>query len=298
MAGVRWNSPPASPLRSPTTLYSSSLDSPSSQRFNFGKSWDDSRTFPLLRDIVVVKNTVVQWGPISFYTVYWSAFYLLDSYPPFLAAPISPRPLRIPGATVSGIELPIPPWVRKEFASGWLNHIPLVYLTDAYCCESASDDILSSPRPSNRKEISLTFAEWKQSWSRLLSLIHSYLPQEYEPWKTHLVRVLGAEKVTEEWDIWLVYDIEVRRCACCHPLDPAIFHSAIWNDVRSRAGPRSVAPAPQVKKSQSVADIREARRRVKRQLEEVVLQAKRIKPIVPNGYPWAALLINSLQSLT
>lgn len=196
-----------------------------------------------------------------------------------LSARFTPRPVRIPGATVSGIELPIPVWVRREFLTGWLEHVPLTYLTDSYCRKASSDDVFSPPRPSNREELTLTPEEWRQGWSRLLSLIQLYLHDEHDAWITHFERIRDAVDLSTNWDLWIRYDIEVRRRSCHNPLDPAIFHSAIWSDlfklVRFRARANS---SPEIKKHQSLCDMQEARIRVRRQLEEVVLKTKKMKP--------------------
>ncbi|KIJ32497.1 hypothetical protein M422DRAFT_35797 [Sphaerobolus stellatus SS14] len=168
-----------------------------------------------------------------------------------------------------------------------MHHIPLVYLTDQYCRESASDDILSPPRPCSRKENSLSIADWTQAWPRFLALVAIHLPQEYDTWKTHFERIRDAKDIALDWELWLAYDIEVRRCSCHHPLDPAIFHSAIWNDLRAKYRPQVVPPQkkPEIRKHKSVADLQEARARVKKQLEEVVIMSRKMKPLLQTTHP-------------
>lgn len=192
------------------------------------------------------------------------------------------RPTRVLGATLPGLQLPIPSWVRKEFSAGWNDHIPLTYLTDDHCQETAWDDILSPPAPAPKRETDLDFAEWHQAWLRLLCLIADYLPEEHAAWTIHFTRIRDMDNVVSEWDHWLLYDIEVRRCACFNPLDPAIFHSSIWNDLRlkilsNRVKDVALETFRVIQKSTSASNFHEASSRVKRRLEEVVQGTKRLR---------------------
>ncbi|KAF8521612.1 hypothetical protein BU17DRAFT_30745, partial [Hysterangium stoloniferum] len=141
------------------------------------------------------------------------------------------RPARAPGATVPGLEIPIPFWIKKAFAAGWNEHLPLTYLTDEHCKKASGSDVLGLPVRASGKEEDLTFSEWHQGWLRLLRLIKDYIPEEATVWTMHFTRIRDTEGIASNWDHWLAYDIEVRRFACHNPLDPAIFHSSIWNEL-------------------------------------------------------------------
>src|SRR5882724_11426240 len=43
------------------------------------------------------------------------------------------RPARAHGETVAGIEFSIPDMIRRKFAAGWVEHVPLMYLMDSAC---------------------------------------------------------------------------------------------------------------------------------------------------------------------
>ncbi|KIJ46023.1 hypothetical protein M422DRAFT_46337 [Sphaerobolus stellatus SS14] len=158
------------------------------------------------------------------------------------------RPTRIPGLTVSGAELPIPNQIRQKFVNGWSEHVPLTYLTDAYCAKAANDpkvsqdivtwDPISESFTTTSKtlpgdgESRLSYAEWNEAWRRLLELIRAHLPEDYEAWKIHYTRIRDAIDVSARWNLWLQYDIQLRQQACRVGLDPATFNEALWRDLQ------------------------------------------------------------------
>lgn len=140
--------------------------------------------------------------------------------------------------------------IRKKFAEGWVEHVSLEYLTDAYCSfgnRASRNDLNNSfsitgagtltsnsrPLPSDR-EASLSFDEWHQAWMRLLPLIDEFLPQDHEAWSIHFETITAKPNRSELWETWLAYDITVRTQSTQVGLDPAEFQSEIWNSLESQ----------------------------------------------------------------
>jgi hypothetical protein len=119
----------------------------------------------------------------------------------------------------------IPESIRHKLAAGWVEHIPLTFLTDQYCTrtnksksqrdawqlDESSGVLLAVPRPlPSEGENHLSFAEWHQAWKRLLNLINEFLPEKHASWLNHFQRVTGKDGLSTQWDLWLSYDIEAR----------------------------------------------------------------------------------------
>lgn len=144
----------------------------------------------------------------------------------------------------------MPDAIRKRFAQGWKQHIPLQYLTDSFCSQDNAasakelDDAytldgsrgiisVSKTLPSS-PELSLSFADWFQAWGRLAELIETYLPQELPLWLINYNNLLNKPNKLENWTICVAYDSEVCRRACTTGIDPSVFHLAIWNDLEAK----------------------------------------------------------------
>ena len=180
--------------------------------------------------------------------------------PPLVAAvqniadpstPLRKRPARIPGLLGTSAAFLVPDHIRKKFADGWNVHVPLTFLTDKGCLfkdkssTSASQDILTidnttgrilttSNPLSDKGELNLTFDEWHQAWRRLLDLIKTFLPEDFDAWKTHYTYILEIDNRAELWPLYLAYDAEIRRRTTQLPIDPAEFSIGIWNDLETR----------------------------------------------------------------
>src|SRR5882672_4329247 len=115
--------------------------------------------------------------------------------------------MRSQGVTVTGVELAIPDTIRRKFAAGWVEHIPLTYLMDLACQKAtgpkttqdslafneATGTIHAISRPlSSEGEDSLGFTDWFQAWKRLKNLIAEFLPEEHDTWtdRHHSVHAL------------------------------------------------------------------------------------------------------------
>ena len=159
------------------------------------------------------------------------------------------RPARRIGSLASGAGYLVPDQVRKFFHAGWKEHVPLTFLTDKHCSyksglQVTSQDTISfdengkiimTPKTLPAEgELNMTFEEWFQAWTRLLPLIQQYRPEEYELWVKHYLRILHHETRSEFWQLWLAYDVEVRRRSTCQDIDPQEMHSHIWNDLELR----------------------------------------------------------------
>ena len=142
----------------------------------------------------------------------------------------------------------IPDAVRPKMLQGWQEHIPLTCLTDVYCMRTASDpkatqDLLTIDATSGSitttskalptdGESRLTYTEWNEAWRCLLRLIEMYIPDELMAWTNHYTLIRDAEDCSTNWELWLVYNIEIRRRSCSEPLDPTVFHLTIWNGLQ------------------------------------------------------------------
>ncbi|KAJ6537924.1 hypothetical protein B0H19DRAFT_1079022 [Mycena capillaripes] len=159
------------------------------------------------------------------------------------------RPARIPGLTASNAGYLIPEAIRKKFADGWKTHVPLQYLTDTYysftnqsskelndsfTMDGSVGTIISVAKelPIDG-ELHLTFDEWFQAWNRLLELIQQYFPEDHDAWKAHFRSLRDRPNRAQNWSLCLEYDSQIRRRALNVPLDPAILHLEIWNELES-----------------------------------------------------------------
>ncbi|KAJ7663279.1 hypothetical protein DFH06DRAFT_1128606 [Mycena polygramma] len=160
------------------------------------------------------------------------------------------RPDRQPGLTASNASYLIPDAIRKRFSQGWKQHVPLQYLTDAFCSRDSTvtakelDDAYTLEGSRGlisvaktlpvMPELELTFAEWFQAWARHMELIGTYFPQELAAWTEHYNRILHRPNQQDDWAVCVAYDSEVRRRACTTGIDPAVFHLSIWNDLEAK----------------------------------------------------------------
>ncbi|KAJ7355274.1 hypothetical protein DFH08DRAFT_621579, partial [Mycena albidolilacea] len=160
------------------------------------------------------------------------------------------RPERQLGLTATNAAHLVPEAIRKRFAQGWKQHVPLHFLTDSYCshdnAETAKelDDtytldgsrgvIAVSKTLPSEPELALEFGEWFQAWGRLLELIKTYCPTELHLWHEHYERILNRPNKQDDWALCVAYDTEVRRRCCSSALDPSVFHLAIWNDLEPK----------------------------------------------------------------
>ena len=154
------------------------------------------------------------------------------------------RPERRAGHTLSNTLYPTPEPIRKKFGEGWITHVPLDFLTDAYCANPSKRDtnvrdglsfdttsgqlFATSSSLDSSLEHKLSFDEWYQAWGRLLALIKEFIPKELEAWQKHFLRILQDPSRSELWQAWLTYDISVRRNAVSTTIDPATFQLALW----------------------------------------------------------------------
>ncbi|KAJ7504606.1 hypothetical protein B0H11DRAFT_2221333 [Mycena galericulata] len=53
-------------------------------------------------------------------------------------------------------------------------------------------------------------------------------------WREHYERILNRPNKEDDWALCVVYDTEVRRRRCVTPIDPSVFHLAIWNEVEPK----------------------------------------------------------------
>ncbi|KAJ7629254.1 hypothetical protein DFH06DRAFT_1141249 [Mycena polygramma] len=163
------------------------------------------------------------------------------------------RPARVPGLTVSNASHSIPEAIRKKFSGpdGWKTHVPLQFLTDKYCSSANNasskelNDIFTMDGSSGSiisvakelpiaGELSLTFDEWYQAYERLLELIGTYVPDEYEAWFAHYQAILKKPNRAAHWALCLEYDSEIRRRALNLPIDPSVPHLQLWNELEAK----------------------------------------------------------------
>jgi hypothetical protein len=177
---------------------------------------------------------------------------------PFPTTPSrSKRPARVPGLVGSNAAFIVPDFVRRKFAEGWINHVPLTYLTDKGCLlknkpsAAASHEILTldpvtgqiqtTTTPfSDDGELDLTFDEWHQAWRRLLDLIRTYVPDEFLMWEIHYSFIIDNENRAELWPLYLAYDVEIRKRSTQQGIDPSKFSIGIWNDLEVRYNAKKV----------------------------------------------------------
>lgn len=162
------------------------------------------------------------------------------------------RPLRTPGLTASSAGYLIPEAIRKKFsgADGWKTHVPLQFLTDKFCSftnhasskelndffavDASAGNVVSQEKDlALEPELHLSFDEWFQAWGRLLELIKTYVEEEHDMWLIHFERILHRPNRAQHWALCLEYDSQIRRRALVTSIDPAEFHSDVWNDLEA-----------------------------------------------------------------
>lgn len=157
------------------------------------------------------------------------------------------RPARQVGFRAAGSLHVVPDFIRKIFHKGWKSHIPLPHLTDAACRAAdhsassalhenlvldAEGKISATPKALSAKgELIMTFDDWHSAWRRLLALIREFIPDELSCWEAHFSRISDADNRSRLWSVWLAYDTKIRKLAVFSPLDPAIFHHDVWNEL-------------------------------------------------------------------
>ena len=141
------------------------------------------------------------------------------------------------------MEIHIPDVVIKRFRGSspehvWAEHISLCLLTDRACQELSkppksfhdlSRNANNIPSSITSDEHQLSFEEWYQASRRLLHLIKRFLPDDLEYWSRHFRHINAADDLSESWQIWLNYDIEVRKLSIEQGIDPSLFHEKLWH---------------------------------------------------------------------
>ncbi|KAG8921451.1 hypothetical protein FRC02_000229 [Tulasnella sp. 418] len=152
-----------------------------------------------------------------------------------------------PGLVSEGTIFVVPDAIQRKFENGWKEHIPLMYLTDKYCQNTAShvelkDVFTLDPKTnmlltsissslSNRGEDQLEFVDWHAAWRRLLALIEEFFEdQDHERWLKHFSAIAQSKNLKGNWKTWLLYDIEVRRQAVRSKIDLGIHQVNIYNN--------------------------------------------------------------------
>jgi hypothetical protein len=143
------------------------------------------------------------------------------------------------------------PWhiMHHVAKHGLAQHLPFTYLTDKAIARSDhagdNDEVINldqdsltlraSSNPFNTDgEDRLNYTEWKQAYQRYLLLIKKFLPRWHEKWVQHMLSIKKAPSaLSENWQLWLLYDIKVRKRSTTEPLDPATFQAPIFNRVQS-----------------------------------------------------------------
>lgn len=156
------------------------------------------------------------------------------------------RPPREPGLVESDARHPVSDQIRRKFADGWHTHVPLTFLTDTYCAnplnpnapstitETMTYDVTqgtfvqTSSGLNESGERGLNFDQWFQAWSRLITLIAEFFPDDHAAWQTHFNFILTRPDRSSKWPAWLAYDIEIRKRILVKGIDPAVFHPQIW----------------------------------------------------------------------
>ncbi|EKM75869.1 hypothetical protein AGABI1DRAFT_131775 [Agaricus bisporus var. burnettii JB137-S8] len=156
----------------------------------------------------------------------------------------SGRPPVVPGMKAEYQPFMVPEIVRKRVIKGWLEHIPLTYLTDQFCVPGGdqgikgyqqfklnrcSEIIIRVEVPlDDTEEHNLSFEDWHGAWVRFLDLLRSYHPTLHGPWKIHFDRICFAPDRSSSWLTWLAYDISLRKQSVHDGIDPKIFHRSHW----------------------------------------------------------------------
>ncbi|CAK5270747.1 unnamed protein product [Mycena citricolor] len=172
---------------------------------------------------------------------------------PVAVSGVRRRPDRIQGSvsTDAGIQI-IEPILNRFLGTGniWAHHIPLHLLTDAFCrrygvgattkdfddnrtLDKASNTVLTIPKDIPfEPELRLSLAEWTQAWKRLMYLIERYVPQELNLWQQHYFKIMHYHNRERVWPMLLAYDSRVRRASIVEALDPSVWQTNIWEDVK------------------------------------------------------------------
>ncbi|QRV98327.1 Reverse transcriptase domain protein [Ceratobasidium sp. AG-Ba] len=178
----------------------------------------------------------------------------------------------VPGLMASGSHLPMPDHAIDVMKGGWVFHLSLVFLTNLACRMAYNNRVLDSgsardgrkslslsavdANTAKRAETDLSFAEWTQAWTRMLTLIDTYKPALWERWEAHYKLVYGQDDIHDHWDLWLRYDIRMRMLTRTQRnVDTTVINQDVLNQVErdlihelATARPQ-IAPAPSTRPS-------------------------------------------------
>jgi hypothetical protein len=86
---------------------------------------------------------------------------------------------------------------------------------------------------SDAGENRLSIPEWIEAWKRLSSLIEQYTPHMADVWAKHYARIFYDTTFSSLFEVWLNYDIQVRRRSLEEDLDLDMFQSNIFECVKN-----------------------------------------------------------------
>jgi hypothetical protein len=137
------------------------------------------------------------------------------------------------------------PWKIANFVlkHGLSQHLSLTYLTNAA--------LLGLANPGNANEVlswdwnsmtlrtlakvfleegrdKMEYKEWKQGFKHYLLIIKKYIPQDYQCWVLHMLAIKDTPgALSEDWQLWLLYDIKCQKRPTFTTLNPSVFQSGI-----------------------------------------------------------------------
>ncbi|CCO38046.1 hypothetical protein BN14_12209 [Rhizoctonia solani AG-1 IB] len=166
------------------------------------------------------------------------------------AAP-SPSQIRrktiTPGKQAPAMQALVSPIVTRIFKEGLLRHVPLTMLTTAYRQlnsdasrhemevikwnskgQALVKDVANLPEAG---ELHMTPDQWVDAWKTWLMLIELYQPHVAKAWHNHYALVFYNPSFHSDFNLWLRYDIMVRKRWIEEDFDPGSLQEGILKTV-------------------------------------------------------------------
>ncbi|KEP45087.1 putative reverse transcriptase domain protein, partial [Rhizoctonia solani 123E] len=149
-----------------------------------------------------------------------------------------------PGVQAPAIQTMVSPTITHIFKTGWHFFVPISMLTTRYrqlhsgqyhsemnvikWNSKGQALVKDTTRLSDAGDFLLTIDEWVDGWKFHLWLVEKYQPNVAQAWADHYSLIFHDATFHTEFDLWLCYDITVRKRWIDEGFDPGTFQKKIY----------------------------------------------------------------------
>ncbi|CAE6477081.1 unnamed protein product [Rhizoctonia solani] len=149
-----------------------------------------------------------------------------------------------PGVLAPAIQAQVSPTITHIFKTGWKLYVPISMLTTCYrqlnsmhyhtemniirWNNKGQALVKDATRLPDAGDYLLTIDEWVDGWKCHLWLIEKYQPDVAQAWADHYSLIFHDPTFHTEFDLWLCYDITVRKRWVDEHFDPGTFQKKIY----------------------------------------------------------------------